>query len=266
MTVAVAGALAVTALAGCGSDAGGDEAAVAATTAPPPLGAELAGRYAHWDVVAYEGELMNTMIVTYGFADLSVVDGELISQQTFCHAETRTNLPIETGSADAMTQAIKPPPVAVTVTEEDGALRLFRPETPTGIGITLADPANDVLPTDPNDPRISDDDGDGNPGVTAFIKVSEELQGELYLARRERFAYDVVAQDDGSLRGNVIDKSEQLIIGASDPTFMVSDTWVQHPDPSKSPILWKPVPDDWDCDRLMAESAALLPPIPPLDW
>ena len=36
-------------------------------------------------------------------------------------------------------------------------------------GINLKDPLNDLLPTDPNDERIYDQDLDGHPGVTVFV-------------------------------------------------------------------------------------------------
>ncbi len=116
-------------------------------------------------------------------------------------------------------------------------MRIRRPRTPTGIGIRLEDPANDPLPTDPDDPRIADDDHDGKPGVTVRIKVTDTISGELYIARREIFAYDVLGQDDGSLTGTVDDHSEQLIVGASDDMFKTEAEWIQHPDPSKSPII-----------------------------
>ena len=133
--------------------------------------------------------------------------------------------------------AIRPPATPVEVTEKNGRIRIQRPRTPTGIGIRLRDPANDPLPTDPDDPRIADDDNDGKPGVTVRIKVTDSISGELYIARREIFAYDVVRQDDGSFNGSVDDHSEQLIVGASNDMFKTEAEWTQHPDPDKSPII-----------------------------
>jgi hypothetical protein len=148
----------------------------------------------------------------------------------------------------------------------DGRARVSRPETPTGIGVDLEDPANEPLPTDPDDPRIADDDGDGKPGVTATITVSEALAGEIYLARREIFAYLVDEQPDGSLIGSVSDRSEQLMVGASNDVFLTQAEWVQYEDLSKSPIILVPVDADWDCDRLMAERNRVFPPNPEVDW
>ncbi len=255
--------VAAAAIAGCG---GGDDASDRSEGATSTPGGHLAGRYAHYDVVAYEGELLKTLIISYGFTDLTVDDGELVAKESFCHADQETDQPIETSISDEATQAIKPRKVAVEVSTKDGRTSFFRPETPTGIGIDLEDPANDVLPDDPNDPRIADDDNDGNPGITVRIKVTDTIQGELYIARRERFAYDVAEQADRSLTGTVEDHSEQLILGATDPIFITKDTWKQVPDRAKSPIILKPVAKNWDCTRLMAERDNLFPPAPVVDW
>ncbi len=246
---------------GCGSDG-----PAAAKEQVPEVPEGLPGRYAHYDVVAYESSDMKTLIVSFGFTDLTVVDGVLNATESFCHADHRSDQPIESSISDTATAAIKPPTTPVTLTVSDGLIRIQRPETPTGIGIRFEDPANDVLPTDPADPRVVDDDGDGKPGVTVRIKVTEDFQGELYIARRERFAYDVVRQDDGSLTGEVTDQSEQLIVGASDPLFITRAEWKQVPDLSKSPIILKPVDADWDCQRLMTERPDLFPPTPAVDW
>ena len=241
---------------------------VTTPTTPPldPRFAPLVGRWAHYDVVAYEDGTLKTLIISYGFNDFDVNDGELIDQGSFCFSEQRTDQPIETSLSDAATQAIRPPPTPVTVEEIDDTLRVTRPATPTPVGIELDDPANEPLPTDPNDPRIVDDDGDGNPGITVDIRVSDELTGELYIARREIFAYQAYLTDPDTLRGNVTDDSEQLVIGASDPIFDMATEWVQYDDLAKSPIILKRVDDDWDCERLADERDALFPPTPEVDW
>lgn len=56
--------------AGCGSDGGADSAA--ASTSDEVLGGELAGRWAHYDIVAYEDPIMKTLIISYGYTDFAV--------------------------------------------------------------------------------------------------------------------------------------------------------------------------------------------------
>jgi len=209
---------------------------------------------------------MKTVIISTGFADLELRDGELWNQMTFCHADTVTDQNSEVSIADAATQAIIPIATPVEVTEQDGTLRIVRPATPTPIGIKMDDPENETLPTDPDDPRIFDADGDGNPGVTSTVKVSDDLQGEIYLARREIFAYDVAQDSTDRLVGTISDGSEQLIIGASNPMFLAAGQWEQIDDPERNPVIWQRVDDDLDCDGLAAQRDDLFPPNPQADW
>lgn len=261
------------ALGACSSDSTADgtpSSAVTSTTTVvdglPDGAEELVGRWAHFDVVAYSDETMNTGIISTGFADLELRDGELWNQMTFCHADTVTDQPIEVAISDAATQAITPIATPVEVTEVDGELRVSRPPTPTPIGIRMADPANESLPDDPTDPRIFDADGDGNPGITSTVRVSADLQGELYLIRREIFAYDVTQRGPDQLVGSITDSSEQLILGASNPIFLTPAQWVQVDDPALNPVIWERVGKDWDCDRLARERDRLFPPNPEANW
>ena len=98
---------------GCSDDdsssAASPESSTTSTTAVTEVpGAELVGRWAHYDIVAYEDTLMKTMIVSYGFTDFAVEDGQLIESEEFCHADQISDQPIKTSISDAATQAIKP--------------------------------------------------------------------------------------------------------------------------------------------------------------
>ncbi len=216
--------------------------------------------------MAYADETMSVGIISTGFADLEMRDGQLWNVQRFCHADVVSGQGLELTISDAATAAIVPVDTPVEVTGVAGRLRVVRPATPTAIGIAMEDPANEPLPTDPNDPRIFDADGDGNPGVTSRVKVTDELQGEIYLARREIFAYDLTQESPDRLAGSITDESEQLIIGASDPAFMSAGQWQQIDDPERNPVIWVRVEADWDCARLAAERDRVFPPNPEVDW
>ena len=141
------------------------------------VGSELVGRWAHYDVVAYDDPVVKTLIVSYGFNDFTEVDGRIVDSAEFCFSEQRTDQPIEITLSDAATQAIRPPSTPVTIDRVDGVLRVRRPATPTPVGVRLADPTHEPLPTDPDDPRLVDDDGDGRPGITVGIAVGDDLAG-----------------------------------------------------------------------------------------
>ena len=232
-----------------------------------PAGADaLVGRYAHFDVVAYQDPTMKTLIISTGFSDLSIRDGRMWNQMTFCHADSPTDQKIEVSISDDATRAIKPIATPIELTEVDGKFHIVRPQTPTAIGITLADPANEKLPTDPDDPRIFDADGDGHPGVTSKVKISDAFQGEVYIARREIFAYTLTQQSDDRFTGFITDDSEQLVVGASDPIFIAGGQWEQIDDTARNPVIWQRVEQNWDCEKLATERAALFPPNPKIDW
>lgn len=227
--------------------------------------AAMAGHYAHYDIVAYEGETANgplsSFIVSYGFTDLVIEDGEFVAYDSFCHAEYIANQPFDTIFSDAATQAIQPPGAIVEVYQENGAWKLYRPATPTLSGIK-GDP-NVPLSMDRNDPLISDDDNDGKPGVTVFVKLFGFIEGEIYIARREIFQNDLTLYSDGSLRGSVIDDSEQLVIGASLAILDTPNNPPQRRDPGLNPIILVPVPVDLDtCEELMENRDSLFPPEP----
>ncbi len=225
----------------------------------------MAGHYAHYDIVAYDGETANgplaTFIVSYGFTDLVIEDGELVAYDQFCHAEYIANQPFDTIFSDAATQAIQPIGAIVDVYEEDGAWKLYRPATPTLNGID-GDP-NVPLSMDRNDPLISDDDNDGKPGVTVVVRLFGFIEGEIYIARREIFANEMTLYSDGSLRGSVTDDSEQLVIGASLAILDTPNNPPQRRDPGLNPIILIPVSSDIDtCEELMTIRDSLFPSEP----
>ncbi len=227
--------------------------------------AAMAGHYAHYDVVAYEAQTPNgplsTFIISYGFTDLVIEDGKLVEYDRFCHAEDKANQNLVTSFPDSATQAILPRKALVDVYEENGAWKLRRPATPTLIGI---DGNPDVaLSTNPKDPLINDADHDGKPGVTVFVELFGLIKGEIYLARREIFQNDVTLYSDGTLRGSVVDNSEQLVVGASLSILNTPNNPGQHKDPGLNPIILVPIPADIDtCEELMANRDALFPPEP----
>lgn len=225
----------------------------------------MAGHYAHYDVVAYHGQTPNgplsTFVISYGFTDLVIEDGELVEYDRFCHAEHKANQNMTTTFPDAATQAIQPRSAVVEVYQEDGAWKLWRPATPTLIGID-GDPGQ-PLSMDPGDPLINDGDNDGKPGITVFVKLFGFIEGEIYIARREIFENHLTLYADGSLRGAVADSSEQMVIGASLDILNTPNNPRQWDDPGLSPMLLVPLPAEIDtCEELMANRDLWFPPEP----
>lgn len=226
---------------------------------------DIVGHYAHYDIVAYISDTpqgpFRTFIISYGFTDFEEVDGELVEFDRFCHAEHIANQNMTSKFSDAATQAIEPRSAVVDLFQEDGNWKIWRPATPTLIGID-GDP-DQPLSMDPNDPNINDDDGDGNPGVTVDVTLYGLLKGKIFIARREIFQNDLTLYSDGSLRGVVVDESEQLVIDATLDILNQPNNPPQWEDRGLSPMMLIPISEDLDtCEELMAQRDDFFPPEP----
>lgn len=210
---------------------------------------EIVGHYAHYDAVAYEDTTtrttMRTFIISYGFTDFYLEDGKLMQSDRFVHAEQKLSRK-NAGSvfSDEAVQAIKPRVSEVELTYDDGRWHIFRPATPSLLGIN-GDPLK-PLPTDPDDPNLTDPDRDGLPGVTVQISVGKFFKGEIYITRREIFRNYLTLNNNGTLSGYVVDNSEQFVVGASKKILNQESNSVQYPDPGLSPVLLVPVDPEID--------------------
>jgi len=205
---------------------------------------EIVGHYAHFDVVAYEDTTtkttMRSFIVSYGFTDFYMDDGKLMQSDRFVHAEQKLSRKnASSGISDEAVQAIIPRVQEVELTLKDGRWHVYRPSTPSLLGIE-GDPSK-RLSNDPNDPNLTDPDQDGNPGVTVNISVGKFFKGEIYIIRREIFSNNLVLNYNGTLSGFVEDRSEQFVVGASKKILNQPSNSIQHPDRGLSQILLVPV-------------------------
>jgi hypothetical protein len=201
---------------------------------------KIAGHYAHYDVVAYEDTTtrttMRTFIISYGFTDFYLEEGRLMQSDRFVHAEQKLSRKnAESIFKDEAVQAIKPRVQEVELFHKNGAWHIYRPETPSLLGIE-GDPLK-PLSTDPYDPNLTDPDKDGHPGVTVQISVGKFFRGEIYITRREIFSNYLTLNNNGTLSGYVIDRSEQFVVGASKKILNQESNTIQLPDPGMSPVL-----------------------------
>ena len=226
----------------------------------------IVGHYAHYDVVAYEDTTtrttMRTLIISYGFTDFYLEDGKLMQADRFVRAEQKLSKKnARSVFSDEAVQAIKPRVQEVELTQKDGVWHIYRPPTPSLLGIS-GDPSK-PLSTDPNDPNLTDPDRDGHPGVTVQISVGKFFEGEIYITRREIFTIYVSLNYNGTLSGYVIDESEQFVVGASKKILNQPSNSIQYPDKGLSPLLLVPVDPDIDTlEELMQIRDEIFPPEP----
>jgi len=209
----------------------------------------IVGHYAHYDVVAYEDTstrtTMRTLIISYGFTDFYLEDGKLMQSDQFVRAEQKLSKKnAKSVFSDEAVQAIKPRVQEVELSQKDGRWHLYRPSTPSLLGIK-GDPLQ-PLSKNPNDPNLTDPDQDGHPGVTVQISVGKFFKGEIYITRREIFTNYLTLNNNGTLSGYVVDESEQFVVGASKKILNQESNSIQHPDPGLSPVLLVPVDPNID--------------------
>jgi hypothetical protein len=210
---------------------------------------EIVGHYAHYDVVAYEDTTtrttMRTFIASYGFTDFYLEEGRLIQSDRFVHSEQKLSRKnAKSVFKDEAVQAIKPGVQEVELFQKDGTWHIYRPESPSLLGIE-GDPKK-PLPTDPHDPNLTDPDKDGHPGVTVQISVGKFFRGEIYITRREIFSNYLTLNNNGTLSGYVIDRSEQFVVGASKKILNQESNTFQYPDTGLNPVLLVKVDPDID--------------------
>lgn len=84
-------------------------------------------------------------------------------------------------------------------------------------GANLRNPEVEPLPTRADDPRVVDQDGDGNPGVT--VRVEGVVSGELFVAQRgwDEWRAEIAGDelDPLEVAGPLLWDQEQKILGAT---------------------------------------------------
>lgn len=109
--------------------------------------------------------------------------------------------------------------------------QLFQPRYTIVRGVRLQDPEKDPLPTDPNDPRIFDQDKDGKPGMTIRVSVLGFIEGEIYIIQRDWNSLRSTTFTPTAIDGLIEWGSEQVVIGASNPLLASQSENI--PDPKK---------------------------------
>lgn len=126
------------------------------------------------------------------------------------------------------------------------------------LGARLDDPAGDPLPTDPDDPRVTDPDGDGHPGVT--VEVDGFVSGQVYLVQRLVRGFLGAPRSDGSIAGTVVGAGDQIVIGASNAILKTFTPKFEHnPDPKRNTFVWVPVPGETSCESVVAGRDQIFP-------
>jgi hypothetical protein len=260
-----------------GQDGGGGAMADAAeASAPPPpvkvsnydIAKTYAGNYAariQFRKTESAGTLgsMDATVTIYG--TVVITDDPASSSLSFAAHYCRSVL-MGTGTGLLMGSGLMTPDVVMSSTNldpvpfsaamENGAVRWSVPEVHGPVGWTWTTPS-DALPTSNTDPRVVDQDGDGNPGVTIDVTLSTS-SFPVYVVQTDRDTFSGTADSSGNLTAVVVDGAQQNVIGSSNPLFaMASLTTVPTSDTSQNVARFVRVPSALACADLLTQIGTL---------
>jgi hypothetical protein len=117
-------------------------------------------------------------------------------------------------------------------------------------GAHLKDPKNDELPTDLEDPRVFDQDQDGQPGLT--VRISGLLEGNLQVI--QRLTTRLSGEIDGyQMEGLLTWKTEEPVLSGSSAILSQEVPVTVHPE-YQSYFVARRVSSEMSCAEILAES------------
>lgn len=132
-----------------------------------------------------------------------------------------------------------------TMTPNNEMLIFMRNKAYTTRGVRLTDIANEILPTEPSDHRVFDQDKDGHPGMT--VEVGGIVSGKLFIIQR---FWNVLRGEHitpNTIDGLVQWNHEQVVLDADNDSLKRGAKAVPNPDPLQSYFRMTRVQDDTTC-------------------
>lgn len=180
-----------------------------------------------------------------------------VVESRYCAVEQEPLGRVRTTIGQAFVDAMPPWSVPLDVRETgDGRISVRLPDHVMVLGADLTDPAGEPLPEDEEDPRVTDPDGDGHPGIS--VDVEGMVSGQVYLVQRLVRGLSGILEGDGRMSGQVTGAGEQRVIGASNTILRTFTPQFEHnPDPERNVFVWVPAPGDSTCAEVVADRQQL---------
>ncbi len=232
------------------------------TSPQPPDLPDLSGTWARAQIttalvhVPIVGELASqTLAVT--LLRIEQHGPELLLVEEVCRLDTKapTSL-VKTTYPDAFVRAVSGNRRRGRLEWDGGQIRYREPKQAYWRGMREGVPIGEPLPDHPDDPRVSDLDSDGNPGLT--VKVSGLIDGEIFLVQRSWSELDGVLLSGNRIEGRVHWDSEEQILGASRQLLASKPKKRPAPDQSGNFFRMRRVPNSATCGEVLARQRKLL--------
>jgi hypothetical protein len=186
-----------------------------------------------------------------------VADGADEAVLTFCDQRTKvTDYTSETEVPEALRTALQADPPRVQLTSDGFAAGDVT--WAWGLDLSkLSEPGAKPESLAEVEPALTDQDDDGNPGVT--IAVKKPMAGKRYMARWERWHLDAMAlpEGDDAFGGSLTWEITELPLGA-EPAILNQPSPIE-PAAIGNTMRLRRVPADYTCDDLRRDADALFP-------
>ena len=193
------------------------------------------------------------------FTHVTQSGSSLILQDRYCFTDASpSTLLFRTNIADTVMHSIQPEPRTATLTLSDCGVGLTQDWYTEIRGAILANPENEPLPSDLDDPRLVDLEGDGHPGMTIQASILGLFTGEGYAVQRYRYRLTGTVVDADTIIGLIDWTSEQTVLAATNPLFMETFSDDTDPDPAKHQFVMIRVDESWTCETLREKLPTLL--------
>ncbi len=225
---------------------------------------DLSGRWAAVEIMStialfpIVGQVELTTIVT-ALVDVEQQGMDLVLRDTYCFTDVRMSPPVvESRIPDSFMRSLSPAPRVATLQASDDGWTFLQPSVTEVRGAVLANPELDPLPVDAFDSRVTDQDGDGHPGLTVAVTVAGLVAGDTYVVQRLRTALSGWVPDPDTIVGSIVWSSEQNVLAASDALLTLSYTYCLHPDAARHVFVMRRVDRDSTCEAVREELPYLL--------
>lgn len=185
--------------------------------------------------------------------------GKVLVETRACAIDEPAHNGVQTVFPDALLQSLGSwTAEAKAWTLGDGSAVIDLAPTVWVYGCTLTSAATEALPTQADDPRLTDPDADGHPGGT--VRLEGLISGSIYVVQRNLEHLRAVAGAPGNLDGLLLGDREQRVVGASEAVLATFDlAAVKHEDAERSDLVWRPLPSGDTCKAVLDAAATALP-------
>jgi hypothetical protein len=119
-------------------------------------------------------------------------------------------------------------------------------------------PMTEALPETAQDPRVYDQDQDGNPGMTMEMDWLWGLD-ELHVVTRDVYSIEGTVESDSRLSGLLVFESEMYLLQATNDTLLMWNDYInwQDPEGENSKVVFQRIVSSWSCDDILANTVEL---------